>query len=278
MGFRSYNGLMSLTSKSPKAVLLTAHHIAQAALPAYRHTCGPKKFTQHQLFACLVLKAMLKLDYRGLCGLLQDSPEFREAIGLRVTPHDPSFQKAAARMLGDAEAAKLLDATLAGGPSSTPTAAIDSTGLTTSHASEYFTRRRRETGEPGARTAYHSYAKLALVCDIATHQILAFGVGVGPSPDVTDFVALLDQAQARRGLGRMLADAGYDSEPNHAHAREEEEGARGHSDFRGAVKGTFGFPGGFWVRWRPLPSPTSGTNDSCPGRFGPRRPATAVTS
>lgn len=86
----------------------------------------PRKFTQHQLFACLALKAMLKADYRGLCGLLTDAPELREAIGLRVTPHYTCPQKAAARMLEDADVSKLLDATTAGGPASTPAAAVDS--------------------------------------------------------------------------------------------------------------------------------------------------------
>ena len=55
------------TSKSPKRVMMTAYVTAQRALPAYAHRFSPKKFTQHQLFACLVLKEFLKTDYRG-CG------------------------------------------------------------------------------------------------------------------------------------------------------------------------------------------------------------------
>lgn len=210
---------MSRTSKSPKAVLITAHRVAQQALPAYRHPCSPKKFTQHQLFACLALKAMLKLDYRGVCGLLTDAPELREAIGMRVTPHYTCLQKAAVRLLKETEVARLLDATVAGGASSTPVAAVDATGLSTSHASEYFTRRRRETGSLGARTAYHAYPKLSVLCDVSSHEILALAVGSGPSPDVVDFPSLLDAAHGRRRFDRVLADAGYDSESNHRHAR-----------------------------------------------------------
>ncbi|MGE3820470.1 MAG: transposase [Isosphaeraceae bacterium] len=163
---------------------------------------------------------MLKLDYRGLRGLLADAPALREAIGPRVAPHHTTFQKAAARMLGDADVAKLLDATTAGGPPSTPEVAVDSTGLTTSHASEYFTRRRRETGAAGARTAYHAYSKLSLACDVVTHEVLALCVGTGPGPDVTEFVGLVDAARGRRKFERVLADAGHDSESNHRHARE----------------------------------------------------------
>jgi len=47
-------------------VLVTAWIVAKAVLPAYSHPSSPKKFMQHQLFACLVLKAFLKTDYRGL--------------------------------------------------------------------------------------------------------------------------------------------------------------------------------------------------------------------
>jgi hypothetical protein len=41
-------------SKSPIAVLLTSLQVARDALPEYSHINSPKKFTQHQLFACLI--------------------------------------------------------------------------------------------------------------------------------------------------------------------------------------------------------------------------------
>jgi hypothetical protein len=59
---------VSITSKSPKAVVLTALAAAQQSLPKYAHRCSPKKFTQHQLFACLALKNFLRADYRGVKG------------------------------------------------------------------------------------------------------------------------------------------------------------------------------------------------------------------
>ena len=36
----------------------------------YSHKFSPKVYTQHQLFACLVLKEALRLDYRGIAKLL----------------------------------------------------------------------------------------------------------------------------------------------------------------------------------------------------------------
>ncbi|MFO0261685.1 MAG: hypothetical protein ACK53V_08670 [Planctomycetota bacterium] len=52
---------MSTTSKSPKDILLTALSVGQAKLADYSHRNSPKKFTQPQLFACLVLKTSLGL-------------------------------------------------------------------------------------------------------------------------------------------------------------------------------------------------------------------------
>ena len=63
------------TSKSPLRVLLTALDVGKSALRPYAHRFSPKKFTQPQLFACLVLKEFLKLDYRGLSMLLKDAPD-----------------------------------------------------------------------------------------------------------------------------------------------------------------------------------------------------------
>ena len=90
---------MSTTSKSPRRVLLVAYATAKEALPKYAHRFSPKKFTQHQLFACLVLKEFLKTDYRGIVGVLADCPELCAAIELEHVPHYTTLQKAADRLL-----------------------------------------------------------------------------------------------------------------------------------------------------------------------------------
>lgn len=87
------------TSKSPRKVLQVAYATARAALPAYAHRFSPKKFSQHQLFACLVLKDFLKLDYRGVYELLRDTPDLRAVIELPETPHWTTLQKAHDRLL-----------------------------------------------------------------------------------------------------------------------------------------------------------------------------------
>ena len=45
----------------------------------------------------------------------------------------------------------------------------------------------------------------------------------GPKPDVAEFKQLLDDALTRVRLTTIVADAGYDSESNHRHAREDRQ-------------------------------------------------------
>jgi len=79
-------------------VLLAAYAVAKEALPTYAHRFSPKKFTQPQLLACLILKEFFKTDYRGIEAILADSPTLLEAIGLRAAPHFTTLQKAATRL------------------------------------------------------------------------------------------------------------------------------------------------------------------------------------
>ena len=215
---------MSLTSKSPKAVLLTALKIAKSSLPAHRHRNSPKKFTQHQLFACLVLKNFLKTDYRGLVEYLADCDSLSDAIELVCVPHYTTFQKAARRLLVNKTAQKLLDETVRvqmQRKRRVKEAAIDSTGLSATNASPYFVKRRATKQSPWKTITYRRYPKLGVVTNVANHFILAFESGKGPYPDVGEFRGLIQQAAARVKLKTVLADAGYDSEANHQFAREE---------------------------------------------------------
>jgi Transposase DDE domain len=215
---------VAITSKSPRAVLLAALATAERALPRYSHRNSPKTFTQQQLFACLVLKNFLKADYRGVVAHLADCPSLAETLGLARVPHYTTLQKAARRLLSSVPAKRLLDATVRehlGRKRSVPRTAIDSTGLESSAASRYFVERRRYVGGPWKSLVYHRFPKLGIVCDVQTHFILAAQEGRGPHPDVADFRPLLTAALARVRMGRIAADAGFDSEPNHAFAREQ---------------------------------------------------------
>jgi hypothetical protein len=214
---------VALTSKSPKAVALAALATARRALPAYSHACSPKKFTQHQLFACLALKNFLKTDYRGVVAHLADHPTLAAALELTKVPHFTTIEKAAKRLLKSAPARRLLQATVRlrlGRRRRVKRSAIDSTGFECTSASGYFVRRRVRTSEPWKSVVYHHFAKLGVVCDSDDHFILACRAGRGPRPDVDEFRPLVAEALRNVRLAQLAADAGYDSEPNHRFARE----------------------------------------------------------
>jgi hypothetical protein len=103
---------MSITSKSPRKVALVAWAVAKEALPAYSHRFSPRRFTQHQLFVCLVLKAFYKADYRGIAAILADSPELCASFELAKIPHYTTIQKASTRLLKKSNAQSLLTRTI----------------------------------------------------------------------------------------------------------------------------------------------------------------------
>jgi hypothetical protein len=148
------------TSKSPRRVIQVAYDAARQALPAHRHRFSPKKFTQPQLMACLVLKEFLRLDYRGLAAHLADHSDLGRLIDLRVVPHFTTFQKAAARLLKAAPARATFDAVLDRAlhdkvrKRRVPLAAVDGTGMESRHVSRYYVRRRAKTGSGTQETGF----------------------------------------------------------------------------------------------------------------------------
>jgi hypothetical protein len=215
---------MSKTCKSPRTVLVTAWIVAKAVLPKYSHRSSPKKFTQHQLFACLVLKAFLKTDYRGLVAHLQDSPDWCEAVELAEVPHFTTFQKAARRLLRIQPVAGLLDETVGqimGQKRRVPLAAIDSTGLESRHTSRYFIERRSRVPDLWQTTQYTRFPKLGLLVDCSNHVVLGYLTGQGPKSDIRDLAPTLSQTTSRVRIEWLTADAGYDSESNHRLCRDE---------------------------------------------------------
>jgi hypothetical protein len=246
--------------------------VARAALAAgqrelkpYAHKYSPKKFTQPQLFGCLVLKSFFKADYRGIEKYLLDLGDLRRVLVLKSVPHFTTLHKACRRLLRLKTVNRLLTATvkkLMRRRRKVDYAAFDSTGFQCGHASTYYVKRRtrgskakeaKQAKEPTTKgdakeakqkgdakdakdateeslwqtTRYTRYAKLELACvsqdrdQRLRHLIIAAVPSRGPRPDVDRFVLLLEQALSRVGVDVAQADAGYDSEPNHAHARDE---------------------------------------------------------
>lgn len=214
---------MSTLTKSPLKVARQALSVGQQALRLYTHKNSPKKYTQPQLFACLVLKTFFKTDFRGIETLLFDLPELRQTLRLTEVPHFTTLHKAAARLLRLQRADRLLTATVAlclKRRRVVHRGAFDSTGFQVGHASSYYVRRRTRDGTTYQKTTYRRFGKLELGVDCSNHVILSAIPRRGPRVDTDRFVPLLERALRRVRLLTALADAGYDSEPNHRYARE----------------------------------------------------------
>ena len=114
---------------------------------------------------------------------------------------------------------------------------MDSTGMEDRQTSHHFRKRRDETAqktkpretprktaetpEPAKKNKKSSFPKLSVLCDCKSHLALSFYADRGPFPDYQYFKPLLDDACKIARIPRVLCDAGYDSEPNHLHARQQ---------------------------------------------------------
>ena len=216
-----------ISSKSPRKVAMVALAAGQEAFSDYSHIYSPHKFTQPQLFACLVLKDFEKKDYRGIWQLLLDCSDLRDAIGLKTVPHFTTLQKASRRLLKVRRVRRLIDDTVQRIRKRSKTvkyAAVDSSGFDAHHASRYFIWRtsvRRKGKEPKKRSTYKHYGKLMIVVCTATHAILGAVASRGPTPDIDQLDSVLQEVVPSQKLQHMVGDAGFDSAHNHQLLREE---------------------------------------------------------
>ena len=209
---------------------MTAHHVAARAFPRHWNKYSRRDYTVPRLFACLVLKEFERKDYRGVEQLLLDCPDLRQSIGPAGAPDHTTLKRAADRLLKLPKARRVLDEVVAFarackvlGPF-VALAAMDASGFESRHVSAYFVRRRAKggaaRGEPKTQvTTYARFPKLGLVVDTRTHLVLSFAAGAGPGPDHPHFDDCLYHAWRRASVKKVVADAGYDSEPAHRLSR-----------------------------------------------------------
>ena len=211
-----------VTTKSTLAVARVALQAARDVWPDHAHRKSPRKFTQPQLVACLVVKEFRRLDYRSTQVLLAEWSDLRAVLGLQKVPHFTTLQQAADRLLRKAAADALLASVLSACrrqkllPDRSALAALDATGLETRHVSAYYTRRcQRHKGH-----RKHRYPKVSAICDTATHLVLGAVIDRGPRLDHAESRATLGEALRHQPVATLLADAGYESEGFHRWCRE----------------------------------------------------------
>jgi hypothetical protein len=72
---------------------------AERALPRYSSRFSRHEYTQHQHFAVLVLRQFFRTDYRGICQMLLEWSDLREALRLERVPHYSTLCYAEQRLL-----------------------------------------------------------------------------------------------------------------------------------------------------------------------------------
>src|SRR5688500_20005014 len=148
-----------LTCKSPRKVMLVAHHLARRVLPAHTSKFSRKDFTLPQLFACLVVKEQQKRSYREAEALLRDADHWCRAIGMPRAPDHNTLCRAAALLLRRCRVGRLLDALVRLAAAarllglSLKPLACDSSTFERHHVSGHFAGRRRREGRRESRRA-----------------------------------------------------------------------------------------------------------------------------
>ena len=92
---------------------------------------------------------------------------------------------------------------------------MDATGLETHQSSLYYLSRS------GKLKRRKDWPKLTVVCHNATHLLAGAVATRGPSNDSPQFPEAVRQGSRNVSFDRLLADAGYDAEHNHALCRQE---------------------------------------------------------
>ena len=211
------------TSKSTLTVARMALNAAQQALAEYSHSKSPRKFTQPQLLACLIVKELRGLDYRGIHVLLSEWSDLRQILGLKKIPHFTTLCAASKRLLRKSSAETLLRSILQQCreigllKTTSKQAAIDSTGMETRHASRYYTKRcKRHLGH-----YKRHFPKLTAICDTTNHLLLGMVIDRGPKLDYAEDEATVRNTLSHQKFKILLADAGYESERFHKLCREQ---------------------------------------------------------
>jgi hypothetical protein len=237
------------TSRSPWKVMREAHELGRQVWPASAHRFSRHDFTLPQLFACLVIREMLKLSYRKAEALLHDSPHWLAQIGMARAPDHNTLWRAFGVLLSRHKVNRMLDllARLLAQNRllrlSVKPLTIDATYYERHHRSRHYDRvcRRMHLMREGAKYAQMAgksgrsavaaaadgarsaaakrLPKLALAVAAGCHLILAVRTRIGHGSDAPDFDPLLYGAWRRAAVRKVVADAGYDSERNHRLAR-----------------------------------------------------------
>lgn len=208
-----------------------AHDAATWVLPDYASPFSRHDFTLPQLFACLVVREMMRLSYLKTEAMLNDT-DWCQRLGMDRVPDSSTLCRAFHEILTLADFDNMLDL-LAGASKDAgltgDTLAIDSTMFDPHPRSRHYERRcKAHASEDDENTANQrrsasvkALPKLGIGIDTHSHLIASAVAKTGLGSDAPDFAPLLIDGDRRLLVSHTLADAGYDSQHNHRLARDE---------------------------------------------------------
>ena len=218
-----------------------AYLLAALSLPNYSDKFSRHDFTLPQLFACLVIREHQKKSYRGAEELLRDSPDWLASIGMSRPPDHNTLWRAFNHLVKPGLVNSMLDQQVKWAEQRKlikgriKPVALDSSMFESHHVSRHFEKRQRQAerekrkkqrkirgktaGDRRRSRVVRGLPKLSLAVASSCHLILAARATTGGGGDQPFFEPLLLDAWRRANIKIAVADAGYDSEPNHCIAR-----------------------------------------------------------
>lgn len=197
-----------------------ALQVAAQVLPPYRTRFSKHQFTQPQLLAVLCLMRYEDWTFREAETRLREHQELRAALKLQAVPDYTTLYRFLRRLDDDTVDRGLQETVrrLRARRRRPVSAAIDGTGLSYNSVSTFFVRRLEQHAEHSSR--HRHWLKWVIVVDLQQQILLAQRAHQGPGSDVRFLPALLDVAARGAPIRLVLADAEFDSEPNHEYIRQ----------------------------------------------------------
>ena len=187
-------------------MVFTLKVLGRSRIARYSCKFSRKTYSQPQHLAVLVLKTMLKQDYRGVCDLLLEMKGMATLLRLKKVPHFTTLQKFLQRfnpLLLEKIISEVLD------KFQNLTVAVDASGFTSSYASSYYVKRIN------LETTSKHFLKSSIAIDTKSQLILCCKLRKSPSNDSRDFIPLMKKTRKLVKISKVLADKGYDGEKNH---------------------------------------------------------------